>query len=342
MKQIITNKNVNQLIKGASLLTTGGGLSYAEQKKSLSRFKNLSINILSLDKLPKNSYICTAAEIGPSNAPPLDKNKIIKKMFDLLEKVSKKKINAIYPPEIGQESIIIETASLLGLPILDFDPVGLRAVPFLDINIFNLNNLQFPFDPIVVCTYQGEIFLLKETGSYERVENILRQMTKLSKSGIVFFLGGIAKVGDLKKNNSYSSSYLKAFNLGSLKNIKQIENMLKPKIGIAGIVLENKENKIDGFFAQNVLVKDTSGKTYKLIILNEVIFLLDNNNNIISSVPDRILLIDPKILTGISSADLKKGRKILILVLYPEKQWSSKKAEKLFGKKRFEFLLENI
>lgn len=342
MKHTITNKNIDRLVKGASLLTTGGGLSYAEQKKSLSRLKNLSINILSLDELSENLYICTAAELGPSNAPPLEKNNIIKKMLNILENASGKKISAIYPPEIGQESIIIETASLLGLPILDFDSTGLRAVPFLDINLFNLNNLPFPFDPIVVCTDQGEIFLLKEVNSYERVETILRHITKLSRNGIVFLLGGIAKVKDLKKNHSHSLPYLKALNIGSLKNIKQVENVLHPKMKIEGTILENKENKIEGFFAQNVLVKDSSGKKYKLIILNEVIFLLNENNNILSSVPERILLINPEILTGISSADLKKGRKILIMVLDPEKQWAGKKAEKLFGKKRLGFLLKSI
>lgn len=339
MKHKITQENIDDLVKGASILTTGGGLSYKEQRASLKQFGKVRFDILTAKELPPTSYACTVAEVGPADAPPIKKGKIIKKMFDLLEKTSGKKISAIYPPEIGQESIVAESASSLKLPVVDFDPTGLRAVPYVDINIFNLKNLRSFITPIVICNDREEMFLVDGDISHKRLETILRELTTLSKTGIIFFIGGLVAIEEISK--IASPSYSRALELGSIKDLDRLLNNLNPRIVIRGNVKETTEFHIKGFLEKAVTIA-TKETQYKLLILNEVIFLLDKKNKVLSSVPERLVLIDPVRLVGVPSGDLTTDKEVVLAVLDPEPAWKDKSAEKLFGRKRFKFLLGNI
>jgi DUF917 family protein len=342
MKLFLNQSSALQLIKGASLFTTGGGVPLSDQKLTLSKIKNLKVRIYSLDQFPKSDYLCTAAELGPTDVPPLIKDHVIKKMLDLLIKTTGKKIVGIYPPEIGQESVVIESASLLKLPIADFDPVGFRAVPFIDINVFNLKKLPFRYTPMAVASDNGEIFLIDGEISYNRLETILRKMTEYSKSGVVFLLGGLLSVNNLIKNKLETNSLSRAHNLGKINKLSKLLQELNPVLTINATVVKKSEFKQQGFLGEVISLIDNINRKYKLIVLNETIFLLDENKKILAQVPQRILLIDPVKTLGLSGVFLKKGQKICVAVIPPEKQWQTPEADKLFGKKRFLFLLKNL
>jgi DUF917 family protein len=339
---IINKSNYKKLIKGASLFTTGGGLSFDEQIKCVKKLKNFNIPLKPISEFSKDSFLCTAAEVGLSDAPPISKKKIVGKMLDLLVKVSGKKISGIYPPEIGQESIVLEAAHFLKLPIADFDPVGFRAVPYVYISIFNLKKLKSSFLPLVACSDQGEVIAIDGKANYERTEEILRKLTVLSKTKLIFILAGLVSVKNLLKNHIANLSLSKAMNFGDLKNKVKLVNLIKPKLTINGKVIARKEFEEEGFSARVVTVEGEKKDRYRLVIMNEVMFVLNNKNKIISSVPERVLLINPIKLIGFQSGDLEKGVNILVVVLPPEKQWQTIKAHKLFGKERFSFLLKKI
>lgn len=340
---LFLNKNkIKQLIKGASLFTTGGGVPISDQELTINKIKKLKIGLFSLDEFSGGGYLCTAAELGPTDVPPLKKNHIIKKMLDLLIKTTGKKVVGLYPPEIGQESVIIESASLLKLPIADFEPAGFRAVPFIDINIFNLKYLPFSYTPMTVASDNGEIFLIDGQVSYSRLETILRKMTAFSKSGVVFLLGGLLSVNSLIKNDLETKSLSRAYNFGKINQLEDLLNQLKPVLTIRAVMEKKSKLKQQGFLAEVINLIDNNQRQYKLIVLNETIFLLDENKKILAQVPQRILLIDPVKLQGLSCVFLKKGQEICVAVIPPEKHWQTPKANKLFGKKRFSFLLKNL
>lgn len=341
--KIVLNKStVKKLIQGASLFTTGGGIPFDTQIKYLKSINTLKIFLVSLDQLPTDSYVCTAGELGPSNAPPLQKKEIIKNMHVLLEKISGVRIKGIYPPEIGQESVILETSHYLKLPLLDIDLVGTRAVPFLDINIFNLKNLDFSYTPLVACNEEKEIFIINSKVSHERLEHILRELTVLSKTGIIYFLGGVISTRKLKTLNISSPSYGKLLQLAPINTYDELIKSLAPKLIIEGVVTKKKDLKEKGFFCQLVYLQDKKSRGYKLFVLNEVIFIFNQDNKIISAVPERILLIDPKTLTGVPSNDLVPNKKVSIIVINPTKEWQTKRAYKIFGRDRFMPLVKNL
>lgn len=338
MKTVINNNNLNALIKGASIFTTGGGVSIDDQFESL---KNIAINvtILSLEEFEKDSYLCTVGELGPTDVPPLKKEKVVVKMLEKLKMATNKKIVGLFPPEVGQESVVIECANLLNLPIADFDPTGFRAVPYFDMNIFNVKKIDFNLTPIVVATDKDEIMVIENEKSYKKVEKRLRSMTSLSDSGLIFLMGMTVSVETLIKNKLNNPSFTKALRFGEIKSIKKLIKKLSPKKIIEGRIVEKSEFEVKGFLAEKVVVKDKAWNLFTLIILNEVLFVIDSEEQIIASVPDRILLIDPNEPKGISSAALTINKSIIIAVIEPENAWKSKSAQKILGKARFSKLL---
>ena len=338
----INNKNCLDLIRGASLMTTGGGIPIADQLLSIKKLKNLKVKLQTLKDFPGDSFICLAAELGPTDVPPLDKEKTIKKMLFELERITNEKISGIYPPEIGQESVVMEASHFLNLPVADFDPVGFRAVPYIDINIFNLKGIDVLYTPMVVSTDKDEIFVLDSPLSYLKLEDALRQMTQLSNRKSIFLLGAVLSIKNLVKHNIGSRSYSRALKLSRIKTINKLVEKLKPKLAINAVIVDKKEVSVKGFFAEVVKFKNEKNKIFKMIVLNEILFIMDNKGKVLASVPDKILLIDSKRLCGLSTTNLSRNTKALILVTDPEKEWRISKAQKIFGRDRFKNLLREV
>lgn len=337
-KLIITKNNIFDLIKGTSVLSTGGGVPLGAQKEVLEDLPSLCVQVKGLEDFDPDGYLFTAAEVGPSEAPEIEKKPITKHMFDLLQKNCSYPIIGIYPSELGQESIILQTAHYLNLPIANFDPTGLRAVPFTDITLFNLKNIPLSYNPIVVANDKEELFVIDGELGFGRVEELLRDMTVLSQTGIVFYIGALVKVKSILMHGPFTSTYTKAIQVGSMKSLDELLHMLKPKKVFSCAVTSIQKKTKKGFLYQEVSLSSDK-KNLSLIILNETLFLLEKNK-LLAQIPERILLITPAALTGIPSGDLKVGQEVELVILPPEKPWDTKKAQKLFGKERFKDMLK--
>jgi len=344
---LLNKKSIKAIIKGASILTTGGGLSPLEQLKSID-FKLVNNNLIQLKNiknLDEKEIIITVGELGPANAPEINKRKIIKSMLDIFENMLDKKISGIYFPELGQETCVIESANLLNLPVIDFDPVGGRAVPCVDISCFNLLNINYSLSPLVVSTYNGEIMTINTPMDYNRIEDVLRNMTNISKHNILYFIGGAVQIKNLKpyfdKINNKSIST--ALSLGESDNIMENRYIKQNIIKDFGEVSINNVIEYDkaGFNFKKAIFETKDNQEYSIIVMNEVLFLLDKDNNVINSVPERILLLNSKENIGVHNKYIKAGKKLNILVLKPEQIWDTDKGRKLFGKERFIDLLKN-
>lgn len=339
MKIKIDKNNFETLIRGASIFTTGGGIMIPDQMKTLKGL-DLSVEIYSLDEFDEKSFLCTVGELGPTDAPPLKKDKIIKKMLKLIEQKTGKNIVGLFPPEIGQESVVLESSQLLKLPIADFDPTGFRAVPYFDVNIFNVKNIDFQLTPIVVANDNGDISVIEGNIRYKEVENKLREMSTRSESGIIFLMGMTISIKKLLENGITGPSYSRALEIGLIKTQTKLFKKLKAKKIIRGKVIDKITVEKKGFLAEKIKIKDDSWNLYTLIMLNEAIFLLDETGKIIASVPERILLLDGEKAQGLSGVFLNINTPVTIAIIDPSKEWRNKNSKNIFGKKRFEELLK--
>ncbi len=341
MKQKLNKKNFYELIKGASIFTTGGGCPVDFQNDNVDSLPNNSfIEIWDIEEFNTNDFLITALELGPSSAPVLDKKNILSKMISLLEKVSNTNIAGFYGGELGQENVLIESSVYTSKPIADFDIGGGRAVPCVDLTTPNALDMSFSIAPLVLCTDMGEIVYLEGCSSENRIEDVLRKISELSKDKIIFILGGLIKVQDIIETKVINNSLSKALKTSKFKTIKEIKDYLNPKFELSGKVISSQKISKSGFNASKSLFETTDGQLFNIIIQNELLFILDKNNNPVYSVPDRILIIKKDGLIGCSSRDFVKGEPVELLVVEAENAWKTEKGLKLFGKDRFKDLLK--
>src|SRR5260221_1246440 len=335
----INRKNITSLIKGASLFTCGGGLSFTKQLEDIKCMKNLSVNLKSLSAFNPKSYLFTVAEIGTTQAPPIEKEKIAQKMLGLLEKNVGVPLTGIYPVEIGQESITVKTAEYVGLPIADIDSTGFRAVPFVDISVFLLKKIPISYETMIIATSDGKIQVIKGIHDSKDAEEKLRTIANQDSNGIIVSIGEIVSVGMLQKHFQNTRSYSQALQFGKIKSIDMLVKKLSPKYFLEGKILKTKMIKTAGFFSEYKTFQEKSGEIFTLVCLNETLYILNSKRKIFACVPGKILLIDKENIVGLSNQELVRDREVMILIIPAADIWTTPQAKKMFGGKRFSYLL---
>ncbi len=302
---------------------------------------DISLELKALGDFPSESILITAAELGPADAGELPKEKLIPEMVDVWRRLTGMPADGIYAPELGQEIILVDTAVAMGLPLVDFDSVGGRAVPLVDINSFTVAGLDHSFSPLVLATDKNEIITIETPVSLPRAESILRNMTALSDSRIVYFFGAPVRVGDIAGSGIENNSLSTAMKLGSARNIEDIKQVLDLSVLAGGKVIESREVEREGFNCCIARFKSVSDQEIlTLYILNEVLFVRNGKGELVAEAPDKILLIDPHSFSGLSSESLLCGHDVLLCVARADPLWQTGKARELFSSSRFDFFLD--
>lgn len=337
---ILRKKEIKEIARVGTLYTTGGGIALRGQLKSFDTLADTDfIEIKDAEEFDPNGYVVRIGGIGPST-DDAESAHDIKKMIEVLEKISDKKIVGIYPPEIGQEAFVISGAISAGLPLINFDPSGLRAKPCVDISVFELLKMDYSLSPMVIATSDGEIISVHDKLSSERCEKIMRNTTSISSSGSIFHVSGLVKVDDLIKKKIVNHPYtilkeVTKMNFDEFLKHEPVKEVFNAKI------TKHWEGELKGFNIDNFELM-ANDKIYRLIFQNEAMFLLDDKSNIVYSVPDRICLINADKMEGVWVGDLKENMEFKIVVLEPEKIWRENidRANEIFGRERFKKLIK--
>ncbi|MFC1659083.1 DUF917 family protein [Pseudomonadota bacterium] len=338
---ILKKEEIKTLIKGTSLFTTGGGLPFQYQIEQLNKF-NDDIEVILKDPKDflKDSYLMTVSGLGPASGQDIDKKNVIKKMLEYFQLITNRTVSGLYAVELGQETITAEASYLLNLPIADFDCSGGRAVPCVDITSFNVTNINYHYSPLVVCTDREEIIILEGNKGLERTEDIMRQLSRLSDSGVIFMMGECVKVDDILGTDVINNSYSKCLEYGKINSIDEFIKKENPKKYWKNIeVLECVEKEKSGFSFKKVRFITSNKEIYNMIILNEVLFILDKDNKMVYSIPDKILLVNSEKMIGVQSSQIKKGDHFSIIITEPDLAWRGESGKKVFGVNRFKELL---
>ena len=324
-----------KLARGASILTTGGGLCLKDQMYSLEKHRQATIQLRGLNSFDENAILVTASEVGLADAREMEKQGIFPKMLGTWEKLTGKVISGVYAAEMGQESILIDTAISLGVPVADFDVAGGRAVPFVDINSIHASGMVYSMAPLVAANDKGDIVAIDSQMSLSDTEKFLRFFSSLSESGIAFFIGGGVRVGDILDKDIENNSLSLAVQLGGCSAMDEIINYLQPSVTLSGHVVEYEAVQRSGFNCYQAKFKDEGGNLYAAFILNELLFLTNVHGSCLAEPPDKILIIDPSELCGVSTKDFLSGKKVVLLCASADPVWRNENGLKLFGRERF-------
>ncbi len=320
----ITNDNIGHLLKGASLLACGGGLAYEAQLKDIKKILSaLPISLIPLSDLDDDDPVITICEIGPSDAPPVSKRALPELVGLLSSKYHLPAPKAVLPFEIGQESITLESAVVLKLPIIDSDMAGQRAVPKVGLDLVNLSDKR-SVGPVLAVNSKGTVLSITKTANAPQVEQKLRAFAFESK-GVVLVISDYQKakaITPILKHQAYSY----AVKLGAGNNSDFSERIkYQADITVTAISPYSKA----GFHSAIITATDQSENILTLDTMNEFIHLANQHNSTSYDFPDLIILIDPADGHGVASANIVIGQKYHLLVVASINSWRNASAQQI-------------
>ncbi|MBU1255879.1 DUF917 family protein [Patescibacteria group bacterium] len=324
MQKKLMSKDLNNIILGSSILSTGGGLRFSEQVKLI---KQINKPIILENKPRVNHLALIPLEIGAANIPLITNKRLIKRLLKEINFTIQ--LKAIMPAEMGQESIAFLASSISSLPVLDMDLAGGRAAPRLPINIFSATGTPFVIKEITAINSQLQLQKISNIPNIFQAENILRKIAIQNQGSC--FIGFIIKINhSFQKIITKERTLTKALLLG--KNIGQDNfRKLNPKSITSGIINTVTLGNQSGFSQNIVEIISSNGKVFKIINENENLLLI-SESKILAQAPEIITLFDPKLKRGLHCSEFTERRKIKILISNPIESWQNKKAQKLWRK----------
>jgi DUF917 family protein len=356
MFKISSIHEIEDLVRGAAVLATGGGGSPTEGLKMLEEALRIKgeINFIDVDEVPENWIVAVPYQVG-TMAPLAKTRKIVKisdpmpSAFKELERILNKKINAVLPGEIGggNTSVAINIGARMGLPVIDGDLIG-RAAP--EIIQASQHIFDVPLYPSVLVSETGNILIIKKYADMEDYEAIARFLSILSGRFVAVVDTPLVKE-DLKKvviKNTISECIKigRVIREARESNRDPVEAIVKVMSGwkiFEGIVKSYTWKNEGGFLIGEALlegVNEWQGHELKSWIKNEHIIAWRNNKPIVMPPDLMTFLLDNG--EAVINDDLKKGMKIQVVAAKAPEVWRTPKGLELFGPKHFGFDLEYV
>ena len=356
MFSLDTIKEIEDLIRGATILGTGGGGS---PEKGLELLKEAlaiakEIKIIDLNEVPNDSVVIVPYYVG-TIAPtartkkPIKIEEPIRVAFEEMEKLLGKKIAAVAACEIGgfNTAIALYIGAKLGLPAIDGDLLG-RAAPELHqctVHIFGI-----PMYPSVIVTETGNIVVVRQYADIDDYEAIARYMSVLA--------GRFAAVVDtpLSKEDAEKAVIKGTISLciklgrgvrdAREKGLNPIDAVVRTLNGwkvFEGIVDRYRWRDEGGFLVGEAILKginEWEGHVFKTWIKNEHIMAWRDNKPV-TMPPDLIMFLRDN-GEPITNTDLREGMKVHVVVSKAPNVWRTPKGLELFGPRHFGFDVEYV
>jgi DUF917 family protein len=333
MPKRLNSQEINNLIIGSSIYSTGGGFDIQTQHNYFNKIEDNLPELISVEDLNENDYICTAYAVGPAVADKIESQINYKSVLEEFKKITGKKVKAIFAGEINIEGLVFETASKLNLPVLDGDCCGGRAVPEIQMDTFFAQNI--PVTPALMVNSKGEHLLYYNTSDNFKLERIARNFAVISDTS-VFILDHLVDIKTAKKaltletltRSIKTGKYISNLDL-TKNNLTKICEETSSELVFEGEVVEVNLKIENGFLVGNYCIKNSTNQTAQVEVKNENM-LLKIEGKVKSKAPDSIILLDAKKLFGVHNSSIKVGDNVAILSKESVQSFRTKNAEKLF------------
>lgn len=348
-------EKVDDLVRGAGLLSTGGGGDPYLGKLLLStqlEHKKTGVEYLGLEELRDDSLVVCVAGMG---APTVVLESLISKgvwsrLVRRMEEYLGRKIDALIAGEIGGLNTIVPmvTASQLGIPVVDGDGIG-RALPRIEMCTFSIYGISLA--PMFITNELGEMVCIESLSSNLQGEHIARALT--SEIG-----GGLAEVctyvmsGAQVKAHCVPNTISMCLEVGaSIRRARaESDNPVESLVRSLHIPAEGQHAKLlfdgkissvrretrDGWHFATVTLIDMegSGEKFEIEIQNEYLFA-KHNGNIVCMVPDLVCVVDRENAEPITAEKIKYGQRVKVLGLSASPVLRTPKALEIVGPRAF-------
>ena len=238
------------------------------------------------------------------------------------------------------------SAAEQGLPLVDADVAGYRAVPEVSLSSFNIHGI--PAQPALFASAWGDIVVLERVISWQRMEDIARHLAVVSGGGLQ---GLMAFDGKTVREMSFNRTVSKALNIGRAIRVAcergedAAEAAAKEANGhvlYRGTVQARINEDHTAFIWGTERILGTGqweGTTFKVWYKNENHMTWIDDRPFVMS-PDLVTVLDAKTGYGLSNFDANAwdfGREVAVLGIPCDPLWRSERGLRIFHPWRWGF-----
>lgn len=345
MKQTVTQSKALDIARGASIFATGGGMPYEVQISLIDKvFRSIpSVELVDIDGLREEDCVCTIYGAGSADRTDVDLSEAIQKGLIQMERLIGKKFVAVFAGETNIEALIFQSAAAVGLPILDADCTGGRAVPELQFDNFSIFGKKIL--PLVVATLDGKVITLKQTKDERSIEKFVRNIVISTKNSVAV-LDHPVSVRQARQYLTFGvfersrrvGVFLKK-HCGEKDNVKNLAQRLKGKVLFEGKISDVKLTDKDGFLHGYLEIISASQGVARIYVKNESLVLWVNSK-VVLTPPDLITIIDRAEFIGIHNSQISQHTEVAVLGIPAVSLWRTAEGLTLFNPRKFGFDME--
>jgi len=321
---VLTHDMIEAAVVGGALLGGGGGGSMEEGRKMATLALDLApVELVDIEDLNKESTLINVAAVGAPSAKTAYAEPVhYIKAVELLQKVADIKISGIISNELGGLAAVNGwlQAAMLGIPVVDAPcngrahPTGIMGTMGLHKN-GNYKSIQAAIGGSVEKGTSVEIVAM---GKMEKAASLIRSAA-VQAGGLVsvarnpISLGYVkenAALGAIKQTISLGQSILSAKNKGAIAMAEEACKFLQGEIVHVGEIREIFLECKEGFDVGKVEM----GNDYEITFWNEYM-TLEKSGDRIATFPDLIMTIDAETGFPVTSAEISKGQKIVLIAV---------------------------
>jgi|TARA_R110000824_G_scaffold45409_20_gene131375 DUF917 family protein len=352
----IDGSNIDNFIRGAAFLGTGGGGDPYVGKLMLKQVLNDGYDITVLDpaEFPDEALAVNILTMG---APTVINEKLPSgdanlRALQQMEKQLGRKVDAVMPIEAGgiNATIPLIVGALAKLPIIDADGMG-RAFPELQMTTFNVAGLTS--SPNIIADDKNSIV------SVEAETNIAAE--RFCRDACVR-MGGAGQMAcyplsgkDIRQHAIHNTISM-AVSIGEIIETarqqrddvfeKLIQFFTSPSVGrhaeilFDGKVIDVLRETKGGFSIGTVKLDSLSDQSQLSVKFQNEYLLAQKDTQVIAMVPDLICILDLETAEPITTENLRYGQRVKVIGISSPESMKSAEALAVFGPEGFNLDVE--
>lgn len=267
----IDSSNIEDILRGASILAGGGGGDYSRALGRFRRSIDTGIEVRPLSAFSEDATVVTVFGLGPVGSSEDDPIQLAEQSIETFER-NFSEIDGIILGELGPD-LVVEAAIIaerMDIPVADADVGGLRAVPSIQNEIIEDSEIQ---RTPLVATDGEQIEIIREADSGLEIEERIRELADDS----IWYVTGYPSTPEDYQTAAATGWYEECLNAFS-----------RSEIIAEGTVTSVETRHVDGHTYGRIEVEADS--TYTLLFRNENLELRDEGETV-AEAPDSITLI---------------------------------------------------
>jgi DUF917 family protein len=347
--RLLADQALHDVAVGAAILGTGGGgnpyVGRLLAEQAIRRYG--PVEVVGVDEVADGALAVFSAMMG---APTVMIEKIprgdeLERAFHALQERLGRPISHVVPAEVGgiNSMLPIAAAATLRLPLVDGDGMG-RAFPEVQM-----------CTPTVYGISATPMALVDEKGNAVVIDTVDNHWTERLSRSITVDFGCTALIalypmsGRQVRESLIPSTLSLAERLGQIvRRGEGIEGVLAEVHGVRlfdGKVADVERRTVGGFARGQARIDgidNDAGSALSLRFQNEHLIAIRDDDDVIATVPDLIIVLDADTGEPITTEDLRYGFRVVVIAAPCDGRWRTQAGLELVGPRYFGYDVEYV